>query len=308
MLEVIRHDTIHELRLARPPVNALDPTLVRALRAAIEGAPREGARGIVLSGRPGMFSAGLDVPALLPMKRDDLRVFWADFFGLCADLACSPIPIVAAITGHAPAGGAVLSIMCDYRVMADGAFKIGLNETQVGLAVPERIQAVLRRLVGAYRAERLMVAGTMLDAADAKAIGFVDELVATDLVVPRAIAWMGELLKLPTECDDRNTSPRARGPCGSVRRSGQRCWSRTSSIDGSRRIAVSASGARRAAEIQGLMPAARSLNASKDCMHVTRANTRRSPASVARGHRRGVPARRVPTTGIVPPHPPRPTQ
>jgi Delta3-Delta2-enoyl-CoA isomerase len=197
MLEAIRHDPIHELRLARPPVNALDPALVRALREAIASAQRDGARGIVLSGREGMFSAGLDVPALLPMKRDALRVFWDDFFGLCADLACSPVPIVAAITGHAPAGGAVLSIMCDYRVMADGAFKIGLNETQVGLAVPSAIQAALRRLVGAYRAERLMVAGAMLEAGEAKAIGFVDELVATDLVVPRAIAWLGELLKLP---------------------------------------------------------------------------------------------------------------
>jgi len=81
--------------------------------------------------------------------------------------------------------------------MADGAFKIGLNETQVGLAVPAPIQAALRRLVGAYRAERLMVAGAMLDAADAKAVGFVDELVATDLVVPRAIGWLEELIKLP---------------------------------------------------------------------------------------------------------------
>ena len=197
MLEIIRHDSIHELQLARPPVNALDPALVRALRNAIESAPDEGARAIVLSGRPGMFSAGLDVPALLQLPRDTLRVFWNDFFGVCAALARSPIPIVAAITGHAPAGGAVLSIMCDYRVMADGAFKIGLNETQVGLAVPECIQAALRRLVGTYRAERLTVAGAMLDATDAKTIGFVDELVATDLVVPRAIAWLTGLLKLP---------------------------------------------------------------------------------------------------------------
>jgi enoyl-CoA hydratase/carnithine racemase len=198
MLDFLKHDTIHELRLARPPVNALDPTLVRALRAAVDAAPRDGARGIVLSGRPGMFSAGLDVPALLQIPRDDLRVFWNDFFDLCATLACSTIPVVAAITGHAPAGGAVLAIMCDYRVMAEGAFKIGLNETQVGLAVPARIQAALRRLVGAYRAERLMVAGAMLDAPDAKSIGFVDEIVPTDLVVPRAIAWLADLLKLPS--------------------------------------------------------------------------------------------------------------
>src|SRR5690349_23534044 len=197
MLETIKHDTIRELRLARPPVNALDPALVRALRDAIAKAQSDGARGIVLSGREGMFSAGLDVPVLLMLSRDALRTFWGDFFGLCADIACAPIPIVAAITGHAPAGGAVLSIMCDYRVMADGAFKIGLNETQVGLAVPAPIQAMMRRLVGAYRAERLMVAGAMLEAADAMAIGFVDEIVATDLVVPRAIAWMSELLRLP---------------------------------------------------------------------------------------------------------------
>jgi enoyl-CoA hydratase/carnithine racemase len=197
MLETIQHDAIRELRLARPPVNALDPALVRALREAIARAEREGARGLVLSGRERMFSAGLDVPLLLALARDQLRAFWSDFFGLCADIACSPVPIVAAITGHAPAGGAVLSIMCDYRVMADGAFRIGLNETEVGLAVPAPIQAMLRRLVGAYRAERLMVAGTMLESADAKAVGFVDELVATELVVPRAIAWLSDLLKLP---------------------------------------------------------------------------------------------------------------
>jgi enoyl-CoA hydratase/carnithine racemase len=199
MLDTIQHGPVHEIRLARPPVNALDPTLVRALCEALARATREGARGIVVSGREGMFSAGLDVPSLLQLGRDDLRAFWNDFFALCAALACSPIPVVAAITGHAPAGGAVLSIMCDYRIMADGAFRIGLNETQVGLAVPECIQAALRRLVGAYRAERLMVAGAMLEAADAKVAGFVDELVATDRVVPRAIAWLGDLLKLPPD-------------------------------------------------------------------------------------------------------------
>lgn len=197
MLDLIRHDTIHELRLARAPVNALDPALVHALRAAVEGAPGEGARALVLSGAPGLFSAGLDVPALLQLDRDTFRVFWNDFFGLCAALARSPVPVAAAITGHAPAGGAVLSIMCDYRIMARGAYRIGLNEVQVGLSVPECIQAALRRLVGAYRAERLMVAGAMLDAEQADAIGLVDELVDIDAVVPRAIAWLSELLKFP---------------------------------------------------------------------------------------------------------------
>lgn len=198
MLELLQHDSIHELRLARPPVNALDPALVRRLREAVEAAPGQGAKALLLSGAPGLFSAGLDVPALLQLDRDAFRVFWADFFGLCAALARSPIPIAVAITGHAPAGGAVLSIMCDYRVMAQGAFRIGLNEVQVGLSVPESIQAALRRLIGPYRAERLLVAGAMIESEQACTIGFVDELAPPDQVVPRALAWLRDLLALPS--------------------------------------------------------------------------------------------------------------
>ncbi len=199
ILESLRHDDILELRLARPPVNALDAELIRALREAVESAAAGGARGVVLSGRPGLFSAGLDVPSLLRLDRAAMQVVWADFFGLLRALAASPIPIVAAVTGHSPAGGAVLSIFCDCRIMARGAYRIGLNETQVGLVVPEVIQAALRRLLGSHRAERLMVAGAMVDAAQAQAIGLVDELIDAEFVVARSLAWLRELLALPPE-------------------------------------------------------------------------------------------------------------
>lgn len=199
MLDTIDHAQIRELRLARPPVNALDPALVTRLRESIQSAPADGARALVLSGAQGLFSAGLDVPALLVLDRAAMRAFWSDFFSLCAAIARSPIPVVAALTGHSPAGGAVLATFCDYRIMARGPFRIGLNEVQVGLSVPDCIQAGLRRLVGTYRAERLMVAGTMVEAEQALAIGFVDELVDVDHVVPRALVWLGELLQLPPQ-------------------------------------------------------------------------------------------------------------
>ena len=199
MLETIHHDAIVELRLARPPVNALDPALVGALREAIEAAPAQGARAIVLSGRPDLYSGGLDVPALLHLDRPALAAFLTEFFELCGTIACSPIPIVAAITGHSPAGGAVLSIFCDYRVMARGEYRIGLNEVQVGLAVPAVIQYTLKRLIGAHKAERLMVAGAMIDSAEAQRVGFVDELVDVDHVVTRSIEWCKHLLALPPE-------------------------------------------------------------------------------------------------------------
>jgi len=198
MLNLITHDNaIREIQLARPPVNALNQELLEALRKAIDDSLREGVRGIVLSGAPGLFSAGVDVPALLPRDRAGVREYWREFFALCGSLARAPIPLAAAITGHSPAGGAVLALFCDYRVMAEGAYRIGLNEVQVGLIVPEAIQLALRRVVGAYRAERLLVAGAMIESADALACGFVDELTGVDQVVTRARHWLGELLALP---------------------------------------------------------------------------------------------------------------
>jgi Delta3-Delta2-enoyl-CoA isomerase len=197
MLDHHLGDGILELRMNRPPVNALDPALVGALRQAIDEAPARGAEGIVLAGTQGMFSAGLDVPALLQLDRQDMRLFWQDFFALAGAIARSPLPIVSAVTGHSPAGGAVLALLSDYRVMAHGPFRIGLNEVQVGLIVPDCIQLALRRVVGRYRAERLLVAGAMLDAEQALETGFVDELVPIEQVVRRARNWMAELLALP---------------------------------------------------------------------------------------------------------------
>jgi Delta3-Delta2-enoyl-CoA isomerase len=198
MLDILPHDGgIHEIRMARAPVNALDGALVAALREAIVGAPANGARGIVLSGAEGMFSAGVDVPALLQRDRAGVTDFWNEFFALCGAIAASPVPTVAAITGHSPAGGAVISLFCDYRIMAHGMYKIGLNEVQVGLSVPEPIQFAMRRILGNYRAERLLVSGAMVDAEQAHAIGLVDELATVEQVVVRSVLWLGELLKLP---------------------------------------------------------------------------------------------------------------
>ena len=181
MLDITSHDNgIREIQLARPPVNALNLELLRALRAAIDDSVRDGVRGIVLSGAKGLFSAGVDVPALLARDRAGVREYWRELFSLCGTLARAPIPLVAAITGHSPAGGAVLALFCDYRVMAEGPYRIGLNEVQVGLIVPEAIQLALRRVVGTYRAERLLVSGAMLDQ-----------------VTTRALHWLGELLALP---------------------------------------------------------------------------------------------------------------
>ena len=197
MIEVIQRGPVSEIRMSHPPANAFSPGLIRALGDSLNETIGGGAQAIVVSGLPGMFSAGLDVPAFLALDRDGVTAAWRDFYELLFTVARSPVPIVTAITGHSPAGGAVLALFADYRVMAQGPYKIGLNEVQVGIVLPLFMFRALARLVGEHQAERLLTSATMLTAAEAREVGFVDEVAPLDEVVERALARCQTLLSLP---------------------------------------------------------------------------------------------------------------
>lgn len=199
MIEIHAQGPIHEIRLARPPVNALTPELLVALRTAVQSAPAQGAKAIILSGGERVFSGGMDVPHLMGLDAAGLKAGWASLFAAARAIAGSPVPVVAALGGHSPAGGCVLALCCDYRIMARGPFRIGLNEVQVGLVAPDAIQHLMRRVVGPYRAERLLVAGALVESEQALAIGLVDELTDAEHVTKRAQVWLQELLALPGE-------------------------------------------------------------------------------------------------------------
>jgi enoyl-CoA hydratase/carnithine racemase len=199
MIQTLDHGAVRELRLDRPPANALSLELIVALRKAVETASHDGARALVLSGSPGRFSAGLDVPLLLTLDRAGIAEVWRELYALLRALALSPIPIAAAITGHATAGGTVLPLYCDWRVAAQGDWKIGLNEVQVGLPLPPVVFVALRRLLGPRQAERLAVGGLLISPDEALKVGLVDELVPLDQVVSRAIEWSRGLLALPVD-------------------------------------------------------------------------------------------------------------
>ena len=199
MILTTNHGPVRQLQLNRPPANALSPELIVALKAAIETAPNEGVRALVLSGTPGMFSAGLDVPRWLALDRPALAQAWRDFYSLMRALACSPIPIAAAINGHGPAGGTVLALFCDWRGMAEGNWKMGFNEVQVGIPLPPVILLAMRRQLGPRQAERLGAGGLVVSTAEALKIGLVEELIPIEAVVERAVEWCQSLLKLPQE-------------------------------------------------------------------------------------------------------------
>ena len=199
MITSIEHGAVRELRINRPPANALSPEVIVELRKNIQACAANGAGAIVLSGVPGMFSAGLDVPLLLTIDRPAMNEVWRDFYALLGSLACSPIPIAAAITGHAPAGGTVLPLFCDFRCMAEGNWKMGFTEVQVGLPLPPVICAALKRQLGARQAERLAAGGVLLSPAEALSIGLIDKVMAADKTVTGAVEWCENMLKLPAK-------------------------------------------------------------------------------------------------------------
>jgi Delta3-Delta2-enoyl-CoA isomerase len=197
MIDTIDHGAVRELRLNRPPVNALSPELIHALTRSVDHAAQQGVRALVLSGSPGRFCGGLDVPLLLTLDRASIAALWRDFYSMMCVLAACPIPLVAAITGHAPAGGTVLTLFADYRIAPEGDFKLGLNEVPVGLTLPPIIFSVLHRLIGPHQAERLAVSGILISPQEALRIGLVDEIVPLEQVVERAVAWSQGMIALP---------------------------------------------------------------------------------------------------------------
>lgn len=199
MINRMIHGEVHELRLNRPPVNALSPDLLRFLAEEIRRSGEQGARAVVLSGREGMFSAGLDVPLLVELGREEFGRFLVTFFDAIETLAASEVPVAAAITGHCPAGGAVLSLCCDWRVMAEGDFTIGLNEVRIGIPLPSIVTDLAIRAVGQRIGEALCVSGRLMNPAEALDVGFVDQVVPAAEVVVSARRWCEHIIEAPPE-------------------------------------------------------------------------------------------------------------
>jgi Delta3-Delta2-enoyl-CoA isomerase len=196
MLDITDHQGIRELKLARPPVNALNAELLRKLTEAVKAAASEAA--LVITAQPGLFSAGLDVRGMLELDRDGVTTTFIELWRTQHALAHSTVPVIFGLTGHSPAGGTVLAIHGDYRVMAQGDFRMGLNEVQVGLLPGPPIHGAFRRLVGGH-ASQLLTRGALIDPATALRVGLVDELCDPAQVGARALEVAREICALPRD-------------------------------------------------------------------------------------------------------------
>ena len=164
------------LRLELGRGNAIDPAFIPALHAALDEAAGAGARAVVLTGKGRVFCGGLDLVALDALDRAGMDRFLVDFDGLFRRLFAFERPTVAAVNGHALAGGCILAMACDRRVMAAGPFQIGVNEVQIGLPFPAAAHEIVRRATPAEARSLVMLQGARLSPEQAHAIGIVHRL------------------------------------------------------------------------------------------------------------------------------------
>jgi enoyl-CoA hydratase len=198
MIERTLHEGILTLRLAHGKVNALDVELVEALMREIEGVP-EDVRALVLTGTGSVFSAGVDLFRITQEGAAYVQRFLPVLGRLVRALFTFPRPVVAAVNGHAVAGGCVIVLACDHRLMAQGNGKIGLPELLVGVPFPAVALEVVRYALPGHTMQSLILTGRNLEPKEALAAGLVDELLPPGDLLSRAQEIARQLASIPPQ-------------------------------------------------------------------------------------------------------------
>jgi len=194
-LEVKEH--VAYLTMQRGKANALNTEMIRALKEALETVQHDtSVGGLVLRGQADFFSAGIDLIELYAYDEIQVREFWNLFMETLTTFVAFSKPAIAAINGHSPAGGCVLALCCDYRIMASGNSIIGLNEIPVGIIVPYRIFELYGFWLGSAKAYQFLLEGTLFNPDQAQQVGLVDQVVPPNQLYTQVDRQMKKYLNL----------------------------------------------------------------------------------------------------------------
>jgi len=177
--------------------NAMNPSFVERARELWEELEAENAHAAVLTGYDRFFCAGLDLVTLTGLARDEMRSFMRAFHEWMRSVFAFERPVVAAVNGHAVAGGCVLALQADWRVFPSDGAKIGLNETAIGLGLPTCVVESLRTVLPSAAWLPVALEGRLFEPAAALEHGLVDELAPADTVLEAAYAKARELALVP---------------------------------------------------------------------------------------------------------------
>jgi enoyl-CoA hydratase len=196
MIERSEHEGILTLQLAHGKASAIDVELLEALLRELDGVA-EDVRALILTGTGSIFSAGVDLFRLADGGADYTRRFLPLLSRCLRALFAFPRPVVAAANGHAIAGGCVLVLAADARLMAAGAGRIGLPELLVGVPFPTAALEVVRFVVPRDKVQSLVYTGRTLPPEEALAAGLVDDVVPPENLLARAQEVARQLALIP---------------------------------------------------------------------------------------------------------------
>ncbi len=199
-INVIKRDQYEILQLNRGKANPMNTDVVKDIRTELARIKQDTAtRALILTGNtPGYFTVGLDLKELYYYDEKQIQEFWEHWDAMVIEMVQFPKPIIAAINGYSPAGGCVLAVTCDYRMMAAGEkFIIGLNEVAVGITVPENIFQLYAFWLGKRQAYHNLMQGRLMSVAEAKACNLIDEVHPMEELLTKAEERLQRLLLLP---------------------------------------------------------------------------------------------------------------
>jgi enoyl-CoA hydratase len=194
-----QHDAISVLRLDRPPANAICLELAREIEAALDSDAVRDAKALVLTGTGRFFSGGLDlevVPTYTSEEQRDLLVILNRFLGR---LYACPIPVVAAVNGHAIAGAFILALTTDYRIGPTGAAQFGLTEARVGIPFPAVPMLILEAECAPQDVRYSALYARTFGPEEAHRRGVLDELRRPEAVLERAVEIADDMASMPAD-------------------------------------------------------------------------------------------------------------
>ncbi|XP_040296715.1 enoyl-CoA delta isomerase 1, mitochondrial [Bufo bufo] len=200
LVELNESTGVAVMNMKNPPVNSLSLDFLTEFSISLEKLEIDrGCRGLILtSAFPKIFSAGLDITEMCGKSAEHYAAFWRAVQEMWLKLYGSNMVTIAAVNGSSPAGGCLMAMCCDYRIMADNPkFAIGLNETQLGIVAPFWFKDTMMNIVGNRVTEQSLQLGQMYPAPEAHKIGLVDMLVPEDKVQSTAAAVMTQWFSIP---------------------------------------------------------------------------------------------------------------
>ncbi len=198
-IETFEAGAARVLRLRHGKANAIDVELFEALIAALETAAGDGCRALVVTGSGSIFSAGVDLRRVLAEGDDYLRRFVPMIGEGLRRLFAFPRPVVAALNGHAVAGGCIMACACDRRIAAAGGARVGVPGLRVGVPYPSTALEILRFVVGDRGLEEVVYAAGTSGLEAARDLGLVDEIVPPEALIERAVAAAERMAKVAPE-------------------------------------------------------------------------------------------------------------